>query len=81
MCLGNVLVRCWKFYLSTLCLNSHFLQDVPMIIHELMHAMSGLHEHQRSDRDFYVYIDENHMAPSRKGDFAKVPEEGYVFSF
>lgn len=39
--------------------------DYPTIIHEFMHVVGFIHEHQRDDRDGYVKINWNNIIPGR----------------
>ncbi|GJM17991.1 MAG: hypothetical protein DHS20C14_02040 [Phycisphaeraceae bacterium] len=42
-----------------------------VIIHEIMHAIGFYHEHQRNDRDDFIEILEQNVAPGQLGQFAK----------
>lgn len=42
------------------------------VYHEQGHAFGFIHEHQRPDRDNYVFIDTSNMVPDRVGDYQKL---------
>jgi hypothetical protein len=42
------------------------------IYHELGHAFGFIHEHQRPDRDSYVFIDMSNVAGNKAGNFTRV---------
>lgn len=44
------------------------------ICHELGHTLGLVHEHQRSDRDSYVTILTNNIAPGQEGNFVKLTD-------
>ena len=43
------------------------------LVHEIGHALGLVHEHQRSDRDSYVYINTNNVAPGALFNFVLLP--------
>ncbi|MFI4898550.1 MAG: M12 family metallopeptidase [Phycisphaerales bacterium JB059] len=43
--------------------------SVSVMVHELMHALGFFHEHQRADRDTYVTVYEEHIAPNALDQF------------
>uniref|UniRef100_A0A0M3J6D7 Metalloendopeptidase n=1 Tax=Anisakis simplex TaxID=6269 RepID=A0A0M3J6D7_ANISI len=49
------------------------------IIHELMHVIGFIHEHQRADRDAYVKIMWQNVIPGAESDFDKLPTEGLSY--
>ncbi|KAJ1365625.1 Zinc metalloproteinase nas-1 [Parelaphostrongylus tenuis] len=46
--------------------------NYPTIIHELMHVIGFIHEHQREDRDNYVKIFYQNIIPGARMDFDKL---------
>nr|CDJ83798.1 Peptidase M12A domain containing protein [Haemonchus contortus] len=46
--------------------------DYATIIHELMHVIGFIHEHQREDRDGYVNIFYQNIIPGANSDFDKL---------
>ncbi|KZS11240.1 Metalloendopeptidase [Daphnia magna] len=49
------------------------LRTIPgLIIHELMHTLGFYHEHQRPDRDNYVFINFKNVEPKNRGYFLKM---------
>jgi hypothetical protein len=54
---------------QTILLNEFF--DVGGIVHEILHSLGILHEQSRNDRDNFVDILENNIAPGRAGNFRK----------
>ena len=43
------------------------------LVHEIGHALGLVHEHQRSDRDSYVSINTNNVAPGQLANFVLLP--------
>ncbi|XP_059351875.1 zinc metalloproteinase nas-8-like isoform X2 [Daphnia carinata] len=49
------------------------LRSIPgLIVHELMHTLGFYHEHQRPDRDNYVFINLENVEPKNRGYFKKM---------
>ncbi len=53
--------------------------SVTVMVHELMHAIGFMHEHQRFDRDLYVTIREEHVVPNDISQFTIVPDDTLAF--
>ncbi|VDM49566.1 unnamed protein product [Toxocara canis] len=49
------------------------------VIHELMHVIGFIHEHQRDDRDAYVEILWDNIIPGASTDFDKLSSEGLSY--
>lgn len=43
------------------------------VVHELCHAVGMYHEHQRIDRDNYITVNLNNVAPGNRVQFDKIP--------
>uniref|UniRef100_A0A914YHL2 Metalloendopeptidase n=1 Tax=Panagrolaimus superbus TaxID=310955 RepID=A0A914YHL2_9BILA len=50
--------------------------DYPTVIHELMHVIGFIHEHQRDDRDAYVKIVYENIITGANSDFDKLSSVG-----
>ncbi|WP_087093416.1 M12 family metallopeptidase [Elizabethkingia anophelis] len=46
--------------------------NVPVIVHELLHAIGMMHEQNRPDRDSYVTINTSNLTPAGRGQFQKI---------
>ncbi|HFK5554049.1 TPA: M12 family metallopeptidase [Elizabethkingia anophelis] len=46
--------------------------NVPVIVHELLHAIGMMHEQNRPDRDSYVTINRSNLTPAGRGQFQKI---------
>ncbi|CAD6188636.1 unnamed protein product [Caenorhabditis auriculariae] len=53
--------------------------DYATIIHELMHVIGFIHEHQRDDRDHYVTIMWQNVIPGANTDFDKLSNLGLSY--
>ncbi|CAJ0581159.1 unnamed protein product, partial [Mesorhabditis spiculigera] len=53
--------------------------DYATVIHELMHVIGFIHEHQREDRDQYVKIVWQNIIPGANGDFDKLTNLGLSY--
>ena len=51
--------------------------DVGSVLHELGHAVGLYHEHMRYDRDQFLKIEWNNIAPSMQDQFQKIPRTEY----
>uniref|UniRef100_A0A0N5AHW8 Metalloendopeptidase n=1 Tax=Syphacia muris TaxID=451379 RepID=A0A0N5AHW8_9BILA len=49
------------------------------IIHEFMHVIGFIHEHQREDRDLFVTIIWNNVMPGANTDFEKISARGLSY--
>uniref|UniRef100_A0AC35U0N8 Metalloendopeptidase n=1 Tax=Rhabditophanes sp. KR3021 TaxID=114890 RepID=A0AC35U0N8_9BILA len=50
--------------------------DYPTVIHELMHVIGFIHEHQRSDRDNFIRISYQNIIKGANADFDKLNSLG-----
>jgi Astacin (Peptidase family M12A) len=57
--------------------------SIGTLAHEIGHALGAQHEHQRSDRDTYVNVDEKNVIEDYRGNFTKISStknvSGYDF--
>uniref|UniRef100_A0A1I7XT58 Metalloendopeptidase n=1 Tax=Heterorhabditis bacteriophora TaxID=37862 RepID=A0A1I7XT58_HETBA len=53
--------------------------DYATIVHELMHVIGFIHEHQRDDRDNFVRIVWQNVIPGANGDFDKLSNLGLSY--
>ncbi|VDD89466.1 unnamed protein product [Enterobius vermicularis] len=53
--------------------------DYPTIIHEFMHVIGFIHEHQREDRDGFVNIIWRNVIPGAETDFEKISARGLSY--
>uniref|UniRef100_A0A915AHS4 Metalloendopeptidase n=1 Tax=Parascaris univalens TaxID=6257 RepID=A0A915AHS4_PARUN len=51
----------------------------PTVIHELMHVIGFIHEHQREDRDSYVFILWENIIAGATTDFDKLSSDGLSY--
>jgi hypothetical protein len=42
------------------------------VVHELVHTIGLMHEHQRPDRDEYISLNTNNIDPESVGHFIKL---------
>jgi len=53
--------------------------SVPVMVHELMHALGFMHEHQRFDRDSFVRVRQEHVIPDDISQFFLFPDPFSAF--
>uniref|UniRef100_A0A914WFF4 Metalloendopeptidase n=1 Tax=Plectus sambesii TaxID=2011161 RepID=A0A914WFF4_9BILA len=53
--------------------------NYPTVIHELMHVVGFIHEHQRNDRDGYVSIQWRNIIPGASSDFVRLNVQGLSY--
>ncbi|XP_077491860.1 astacin-like metalloprotease toxin 5 [Amblyomma americanum] len=59
----------------------HGCLELPIVLHELLHALGFMHEHVRPDRDQYIKVIPENIKPQYLANFKKVaPDEALLFS-
>ncbi|KAH3800044.1 hypothetical protein DPMN_153669 [Dreissena polymorpha] len=59
-------------------LNNNSCMDIPIILHELGHAIGLYHEHSRPDRDKFVFVHYNNITKNMSHEFDKIDPREYV---
>ncbi|XP_065205610.1 zinc metalloproteinase nas-4-like isoform X3 [Planococcus citri] len=64
-------------------INLNGCDDVFSIIHEILHALGFLHEHQRMDRDKYIEVRYNNLKEGLENEFVKKDSDtmGITYDF
>ncbi|XP_077491861.1 astacin-like metalloprotease toxin 5 [Amblyomma americanum] len=59
----------------------HGCLQLPIVLHELLHALGFMHEHVRPDRDQYIKVIPENIKPQYLANFKKVaPDDALLFS-